>query len=184
MTSYINSECDLLNIPDDKKFRLYFYALIAHGKAMLKPGKTKQKLRDRIPQYLLREHKNMSKDMSSFRLIAVYEFKSEKMLSKAEEFLKEGFSDFPTNPGQHYNVEQYKLESCWNLLKGLLQSPLLCKNRWVRKNADQAVAEIITKATLLKEDLTSNESFSENEDDDDEKKVTDLRIKLYFERRN
>lgn len=194
MASYIDSECDLLNIPEDEKYRLYYYALVADGKAMLKPGKTHQVLKKRIKQYLFTEHKNMEKDMETFKLIAVYEFKTKNLLTKAELLMKEGFKEYPLKEGQFYATEQYQLEPCWDLLKDFLRNMPFCKKSWIRPDVENAVQGILNKTKKLTlnvptkeiedEEETENEESdeeTENEETDGEEEYESNEIKNKFE---
>jgi hypothetical protein len=81
MANYIDTQCNLLQISTNtSKFKLYFYGLIFNDKACMKPGMTEQDLQKRIKQYLLKEHRDKNKDMSTFILIAVYEFESKEKI--------------------------------------------------------------------------------------------------------
>lgn len=188
MASYIDSECDLLNIPEDEKYRLYYYALVADGKAMLKPGKTHQVLKKRIRQYLFKEHKNMEKDMETFKLIAVYEFKTKNLLTKAELLMKEGFKEYPLKEEQFHATEQYQLEPCWNLLKSFLRNMPFCKKSWIGPDVENAVQRILNKAKKLTLNVPTNtkeieyeeENEESDEESDDEEEYESNEIKKKF----
>ena len=118
----IKNEIQRLKIPDQTKYYWYFYSIILDGKPCAKFGSSTIHLENRIYSYLMKEHKNQTKNWNSFRIISVVEFRKKKSIQHIENFIKEHAKDYPLNPNQHWNTEQYDLVGVWKEIRTCIEN--------------------------------------------------------------
>ena len=168
MLQIINKQINSLKIPNETSHLLYLYSLELDGKLCVKPGITSQNLSERIYKYLFVEHKNQTKNMDTFMLLAVYNFDSINVAKSAESFVKEGLKKYPLHIKQHHLTEQYCLKSSWNALSPLVNNTFpFCANHWIHSNINNKVNDIIenynSDQIIKKKEIFENKIYALNE---------------------
>ena len=149
---HIRQQISLLNINQHNKYNyIYFYVIKMDNKWCMKFGRTDGDLYDVLSKYLFVEHFVQKKDIETFRLLAVWQFESEKIAQKYEEIIKEGFSKYPLNNNQPFMpIEQYSFVESWNLSKDYIHGGFIFSNYgWVHPNLDIEVKNIMTNSKIV-----------------------------------
>lgn len=127
-----------------KGYYLYFFAVKFDGNYCIKPGITNQVPHERNKQYILKEHIEQNPDIDSFRILGIQRYKTRKRAVKAENLLKEGFSDHPFVEGQHHNTEQYEFYPAWKAIEKYIKEGMpFCTDHWYRQNIDDTIKDIM-----------------------------------------
>lgn len=122
--------------------------------------------------------------MSTFILIAVYEFDDEDIMKSAEKLIKSGFKKFPLNKGQNGNIEQYHLEPSWNILKTFINNMPFHKQKWINPHVDRAVDNLLKISNIVPDpapeivEVEDESDESEDEEDDAVEEVEPWKIRF------
>ena len=145
----IQQQIEKLGVPLIKgKHYWYLYTILMNDMPVAKPGKTSVLLDKRIGNYLNKEHYHQSKDVSTFNLLAVLEFKTPKQQSNFEDSLKKisrkSITVFKSQPSQ---LEQYQLTSFWTIFNEQKHlAPNI--NIWLNPDSDAIIQQLVQKQTV------------------------------------
>ena len=145
----VRDDMEAFGIRDDccGKFMLYWYIVKLDGKWCLKSGRTIQGIQKRIIQYLYTEHRDMSKDMTDFNIIALFEYETSDVMHFFESFIKNIMGKYPLNKGQHKNTEQWSLQLARAKLADIFRTcEPLSINSWIMEDWKQMTKDLCETA--------------------------------------
>jgi len=151
MISYIEIRDNLARLnmreTDYNKKYWYLYSVNINGMAVAKPGISTVNILTRIYNYINKEHSNQ--EIRNFNLIVLIEFKREKSLKGAENFIKENtdarFNIFTNQPHQ---LEQYQLKNFYDEIKDYFSNFPFSSKSYINQNASEIIENTIKLQTV------------------------------------
>lgn len=134
---------------------IYFYSIVLDGKPCIKAGKTVKKLVERITQYLNKEHLNQNKMPGTLNVLGII-IMEEDTITTCETFIKSALKNYPLNPRQNHNTEQYDLCKGWIQVRDHIANFPFALESFLNPNAELVIAKLYKMCCMNYRVLASN----------------------------
>ena len=129
-TKEIDTELDSFTIDLEKHNYMYFYVLKINGIWCLRFGLTERDLLQTFTRQLFIEH--FTKNIDTFRLLAIYDYESTTIAENTEQIIKEGLKSFILEEKQL----GYSFFKSWDVLKTYIKNGMMFSKSWIRPDLE------------------------------------------------
>jgi hypothetical protein len=132
-------EKDSFTINLEKHNYMYFYILQINGIWCLRFGLTEQDLFQTFTRQLLIDH--FTKNIDTFRLLAIYDYESKTIAENTEQMIKEGLKSFILE--EKNLIIGYSFFKSWNLLNTYITNGMMFSKSFIRPEIENEIKKIL-----------------------------------------